>query len=420
MKKSLLLSALMAATCAMTQAQSLNVLPTSADPYLFGITMSANGKYVGGTDVMGLMFVSDWADGKVTLTENADEDLGSQVRCVSNSGVGYGFNGDYCVSFSIDGTEKTYNDGTEGMISGCTPDGKTLVGYLKEDIEVNGKEITLPRPYIWKDGATEGTMLPFQMPDELGIKGNGTLATYISEDASVICGYYIYRYPTRPIVMWHRQADGTYKYDPVFKRHIPINGTDIDGIMSPTGMSANGKWVALTVSDGNIVKLGRYDVENDKVEIIDYEDLGDGDIMEGAGIANDGAMVGYGTTELENRYGLYCPAGSTKAQLLSVAFPGVTELADFDNDGMHVPGAITPDGRYICGYAEREKGGNAIYNTYVLDTKGEAGVGSITVSETNGVQSAYSLDGHRVNLDSHRGLTIIKGADGKVSKVLKR
>lgn len=410
MKKSLLTAVLAAASWQLAVAQTITMLPTSTDPYLMSTCISENGKYVGGADAFGTPFVADWATGTVVFGDGDDEDSGGHIRAVSNGGVGVGVCGPG-ITLSIDGTVERYGDSDDAILSGITPDGSLIVGERSAS--------SMPVPCYWQGG--ECVDLP-QVTDEWAtIKCLGTAAKYVSGDGSVIAGHFVDKLNTRPLVVWHRNRDGkTYSIDPVFKRFC-FKRAGYIAIMSPSAMSNNGKWIAVTASSGGNVWLGRYNVELDSLEIIDYPGLGEGDICESSGISDDGTVLGVVTSEMEGRVGLICPAGKSEAVKIADYFPDLDDLALFDANGANVPFAITPDGRYITGYGVSLKGDSQLYVTYVIDTEGTGtGVGNIASATAEAPAEAYTVDGLRRDAKSFHGLGIMKWADGKTAKVVKR
>lgn len=108
--------------------------------------------------------------------------------------------------------------------------------------------------------------------------------------------------------------------------------------------------------------------------------------------------------------------GSPK--LLAEACPDIADLATFDLVGAHTPTGITPDGRYVVGFAA-----DAEYNykTYVLDLKPE-GAGIESATDVNGKADAvevsrYNVGGQKVG-DNVKGLNIVKMSDGTVKKCI--
>lgn len=422
MKKTLLSLALAAVSVA-ASAQTFNSIPWEVSPYLAGITISNNGKYIGGCDYTGIMFVADWATQSVmTQDPPKDTDTGL-IRAISDDGVGVGFNGDAAVSLDMKGNYKVIYDG-DGIATSITPDGKKICGVINTN--------TVPAACYWQDDQL--IMLPEATDKWLGIKSYGTSAEYISDDGSVIAGHLIDKLSTRPLIIWHLNKDGkTYSIDPTFKRFAKVKTSDGNGLMcyfTPTNMSGNGKWIALTVStDNGIMTMGRYNVDTDELEVINCQDAVDADFMcEASGISNDGTILGYyGDSEQGIRYGVICKPGETEAVKLSAAFSGIQELAHYDELKNNTPTDITPDGKYILGhsidiidyYGEEAM----VFITYIIDVDGNsASVKSISRpvdKVVNGKEVYYTIDGKRINPSAYKGLIIKKDANGNIKKFMK-
>lgn len=376
-------------------------------------SISENGKYVAGADAYGTMFVADWAAGNVVLCAEGD-DAGGHARAVSNDGLAVGVNGQ-ATTLSIDGTVKVVSDGDDAILSGVTPDGSMIVGEYNVE--------SAPIPSYWTGG--ERFDLPQLTDERANMKCLGTAGRFVSGDGAVIAGHFVDKMSTRPLVVWHRNRDGkTYSIDPVFRRFC-FKRKGYLQIMTPSALSNNGKWVAVSASKDGKVYLGRYDVENDSLQFIDYPLEGD-DVCESSGIADDGTLIGVVTKGDEEtggtRIGLICPAGESKAVSIAGYYPDLDDLAVFDQNGANVPMAITPDGRYIAGYGIAFSGDNQIYRAYVIDTKASPsavdGIAAGNGSSPDGAE-AYTVDGVRVPVDSLRGFGIVKKADGRAVKVVK-
>ena len=89
-----------------------------------------------------------------------------------------------------------------------------------------------------------------------------------------------------------------------------------------------------------------------------------------------------------------------------------------------MPTAISADGRYISGYAyyatDWFDDSPAYYVTYIIDTKGGAGVDEISAGAVDATPVAiYTLDGKRVN-EMTKGINIIRMSDGTTRKVIRK
>ncbi len=425
--KHVLLTAALAAACASVSAQSLHTLPTTVDPTMMALGISANGQYVTGSTLDGYMFVADWKSGKIQFAENYDE-LGAQGRAVSDEGVAYGFNIN-AFSLSIEGDTATFWK-ENSMADGVTRDGEVVVGNVDED----GDYYT--NACYWKDG--QRYRLPEPTESWVGFPTGGTAAKYVSDDASTIVGYYIDDFATYPAVAWHRNAgDSTYSVVPFCKRwfdgSMELNAGRPYQVFTPSGVSSDGKWVAMTVQtiDSWTSVMARYNLDSDSLEVIaapsdDYEGL----MIYATGIANDGTLIGFVENDNNDRVALYCKAGETTFQKLSDVFPTVEKLQTYDTNGWCLPTGITPNGKYITGYSSvllddsTDEDAGYGYETFVLDTDSDNGLDGI--NGVNGDEAkaktvaTYSTDGRRVNANQYRGLVITKTANGKATKSVKR
>ncbi len=425
--KHVLLTAALVAACASASAQSLHTLSTSVDPTMMALGISANGKYVTGSTYDGYMFVADWEAGKIQFAENKDE-LGAQGRAVSDEGVAYGFNVN-AFSLNIEGDTATIW-GQNSMADGVTRDGAVVVGNLDTDGDYETNAC------YWKDG--QFYRLPEPTESWVGFEISGTAAKYVSDNASTIVGYYIDNFSTYPAIAWHLNAgDSTYSVVPFCKRwydgSYDLNTGHPYQMFTPSGVSSDGKWVAMTVQtiDSWFPVMARYNIEEDSLEVISApSDDYDEQTIYATGIANDGTLIGFVENDNYDRVALYCKAGETTFQKLSDAFPTVEGLQTYDNNGWCVPTGITPNGKYIVGYssvqingASDDEGGFG-YETFILDTDSDNGLDGI--NNVNGDEAkaktvaTYSTDGRRVNANQYHGLVITKTANGKASKSVKR
>ena len=404
----------------MASAQSFNYLSTEQDPYLAGICISENGKYIGGMDYSLCMFLSDWAKDNTLIYDEPNGDTGCCIRSISNEGKGVGFNGDNAIVYDINGNYQEL-PGKEAIAESVTPDGSFICGAINTN--------SIPQPVYWTGG--NYVELPMPTADECDITINGANAKYVNADASIIAGHIVDKFSTRPLVLWRRGADGTYTVDPVFKKYCTDKTEDGKGlacIFNATALSKNGRWAAITVSEGMSKRIARYDIENDKLEKLNYIDEdGETPLCISSGIANDGTILGYtDNDESDVRRALICKPGGTNLQPLSKAFSSLAELEYFDDLDTHYNIAcdISADGKYILGHAmdivpygdsEAE-----IFVTYVINTDKDAtAIKSVTTKGTNGKTTFYSVDGKHINPDFFHGIMIEKDAMGNTKKIIK-
>lgn len=158
-----------------------------------------------------------------------------------------------------------------------------------------------PRPCIWKTpftAATDRINLPIPTNEELGFPIDGAEVRWMSADASVLCGFVVDDTASWPLVIWNRQADGTYVVDPVCAAFFhpyewePAEPVTVPYMMfHPCSISANGEWVALTVQEYSDefdvpTTAARFNLKTKELVICE-----NGDFEPGC-ISNDGTVVG--------------------------------------------------------------------------------------------------------------------------------
>lgn len=453
MKKIFTLCCFFAATCANAQTMTTFVTEDIMNGYQLQ-DISNNGKYIGGVTLGNEMFVMDVETKKVQVAEMLD-DWGGEVRGMSNTGIGAGFNGPVA-TLSMDGECKIIEEATDefyGMGEDITDDGRIIVGAL---VNQQYGDSWQKKPCIWVDGVR--TMLPEPTGDDVYFNCSGAVAKHVSADGSVILGYLIDDMSTFPAVLWIKDGD-TYKLDPIYKgRFNPIEWsdekqahvtlTDDPYVAFQFGaVSANGKYVAVGVSEylgmefdeewgmtfinQTERRIGVYDVENKTLNIFTVDGNHNIDAetsMSPSAISNDGTVVGY-TGEGgfgEPRCGFILKAGETQPRLLADVFDGIGQLAIYDANAMNVVTSITGDGRYIAGFGyqlgEEEIDGEVwpinFVEAYVLDTQANGGAGIRGVMENVTETSEYfTVDGRRVDAPV-KGLNIIRTSNGETKKVM--
>lgn len=416
MKKTLLLAVAFAATTGAAMAQNgLTLLDNVDGTQTIASAISANGKYVTGryTDnVTG--FVGDW---KTETRQTAATDEAEEVTWfynVTDEGLALGYVGSQAATLSIDGTYKQYGDSS--IIKDAVADGSLLVGNEYHN------------PYMYTHACTwdaEGnrTALPEPTDEWLGFSNFGTSAEFVSADGSVIVGTLVDDFFADPLVVWHRNLDGvTYSVDPSLSKKNYAATWDSTApyfVFKPTGLSDNGQWVALMVQDAEYNNgIARYNLLTDELQVAYAEGYAD---IFGAGIADDGTMVGY-------YYGgaaVIWKAGEETFQTLSEAFPSIAKLAEFDQNGDHGAFQISADGRYIVGQGyetAEEEGAYNICRSYVLDTQYDGEGETTAISTTGSVKTAtttarFNANGQRIN-NRQRGLNIERMSDGSTRKVV--
>lgn len=420
MKKSLLMSAaLLAATTAAVAQNGVTLLPNPTDMYTMGFAISADGKYVAGRYSDNVtVFVSDWQNAKTFTATTEEPDEFSFMNNVANNSTAFGYIGSQAATINIDGATNLFGD--SAIVKDGTNDGSLLVGNEYHN------DLLYPHACLWNAEGTR-TMLPEPTDEWAGFTVNGTSAELVSADKSVIVGYMVDDFYTCPLLVWHLNRDTqTYSADPSLTKKYFAAGWDMEHpyvVFTPTGLSNNGQWIALTVQDQEYNSgIARYDLLNDSLQVC-MSDGGRSSLL-ATGIADDGTMLAY------EEYGsaLIWKAGEAEYTTLAEAFPEAELLASFDEKGDHAAFAISADGRYIVGQGYQDPADSeAYYNdlfTYVLDTQYDpttTGIKTVdSASATNAstsVKARYNVRGQQVSA-SARGMQILRMGDGRVKKVI--
>ncbi len=429
--KKYLLTALIAAMSSMCFAQEEYGLKTftfvdQGYSYMRGLAMSTDGRYISGA--VGLSsegsFIYDVETGDLYV-HTAVNSEGSQARGVSDTGVAACYDlGPMTISITGEEVQLEGDDGSASFAAGITPDGTIVVGAVTnndaDDDEIQGM---YGHACYWENGVQ--VLLPQPTAEDLEVEDmNGTQATHISADGSVILGYVYDRWSQWPCIAWVKGADGTYTCDPICKGYYQEDQwsqSEDDNpyyTFHPTGLSKNGTYIALNLglSNGdNIDRIGRFNIETRDLEVAEIDSYG----FTSSDVANDGSVL----TESSNGNAYIWRPDTDEPKRLAATYPLATGLADFDLEGEHIPMAITPDGRYIMGFAwiydeTTEEGYYSFYRFDTVQYENSVGIVSITNDEDGTVNGIYSIDGRR--LESLRpGINIIK-KNGKTSKYLIR
>ena len=392
--------------------------------------VSPNHRYVAGpacnieTGAYG-MFVYDIETDNYAV-EAALDDFGADIREVNNDGVATGYNEQACF-FNIDGTVD-YFYAEEEM--------STIARDASDDLSVAVGCYYLTTGYlttacVWKDGKRMD--LPVPTDEELGFETNGSSAYYTNSDGSVIVGYVVDNFSTNPLLVWRLQDDGTYECDPVCTRYFSPDG-DVEErpytMFSPQGFSRNGRYVSLLLSVYDEATewfteqyLGRLDLETGTLE--EYRADGNGEIaanseMTATQVSDNGTIIGYvssgGWGPMQQRNAMIWQKDKTP-RLLATMCPDVEEIALYDEVGFNTAIDITPDGRYIAGFAYDD---TYSYKSFLLDIGSEAaGVKAVKVADDEDVVEVarYAINGTRLTAPV-KGVNIVKMSDGTVKKVI--
>ena len=420
---------LMGVICA--QAQSIRIIEnlttedgTTYQPVVQAI--SDNHRYVAGpalsmeTYAMGA-FVYDTETGAFAVLPAVD-DYGADINAVTDSGVAIGYNGQ-AVQLSIaDGTPKYFESEDPTVI--------TQARDASEDLSVMAGDhygsAFMTTACVWRNGKMED--LPVPTDEELGFETNGSQARFTNSDGSIIVGYVVGNF-CNAMLVWRLQDNGTYVCEPVCTKFFSEWG-DLEGRpynnFDPQALSSNGKYVSLNLSvvDETAEQfIGRYNLETGELET--YRSDGLGDItaanaeLQATGVSDGGTIIGWwaaGSWGPQKRNSIIWNKGDDAPSLLANVCSNVPEIATYDDIGFNTSVAITPDGRYIAGFAY-DQGRN--YVSYVIDLEDKtSGITGVTAGGSNAVETArYSLDGTRLSAPA-KGINIIKMSDGTTKKVV--
>lgn len=416
--RKLFLTAL-AITAAGTIATAQNGLTViQSENNLQGLSISDNAKFVCGTTSGedGSSFIYDTESKNVILNSSV---VGGDMRSVSDEGkaVGYG-NGSVPYVLNADGTASALEyTGTGGIAETVTPDGKLIAGSTNWDQQQYSTHAC-----IWQDNKV--TYLPEPTTEWLGWTMNGTAAKYISKDGSVIVGWIIDDIATFPCIVWRKNVDGSYSALPLSRQYFDGgDGTRHYWNFNATGLSRNGRYIALTVQEPDYDEptlMARYDLKNQTLEVMNADDAGlsptEGYLS--SSIADDGTVVGVLQDVFnQTRKAVIWKAGEEKAKLLAEEFSAISKFAEYD-ESFHVPTGITPDGKNIVGFASNVDGGYETYIFNIDEYSGPAGIGNAVNgdSDTKNVVARYTTDGKKIKSPA-KGINILKMSDGKSVKV---
>lgn len=412
--------------------------------------ISANGQYVCGSTYAWAGFVSEWQkqNNKVYLEKDGSTfgDQGCDLPFISSKGVAIGFDdlGAMMIDFPNNQIIRPRLSDRNINLAAILPnqmteDGSIIVGlgyYVEKKVSNFQNEHSIDnQAAYWENG--ECHFLPVPSEEELGYYYLGSRARCISADGSVIMGSITDRLNKNPMVIWYRQADGSYVCDPVCDKYfsdIQYNDGKMKEFATFQGqaMSNDGSKVAMVVrrspQDGGEnydapPQIAMYDTQTRELTVIPEDPNGviGWDRNPGfywTGIANDGTMVGWIDTGLTS-FIVY--PDEMKPKLLADAFDTLGELADFDDIGTNKVSSITPDGKYICGVGWTENAYMGWYVGYVLDTGIEPGESSVAAIESaqEGEPVYYDISGQRLSAPV-KGINIVRYPDGSSRKEIKK
>lgn len=352
--KSLTICTALSLTCTSLLAQVFNATPVNEGSMYEALGMSANHRYVVGLNVATYKaFVWDTDDN--SFLQNEGDYANTDFRHVTDDGRAFGILGeDDMVT-----TNAAYFD-TDGKVhlldkdmSACydvTPDGSIAVGCLLD-------ELWTPTACIWVDG--KRVMLPCPTNRQTSIVNYGANAMFISGDGSVIAGYLQDNLSSRPMIIWRRAEDGTYKFDVVSEKYWE----ETDGEGKPfrkfecLGLSQNGEWACLAVQhEGNEgmttpESLARLNLVTGVLEEAKYpsDKFSETDSSFPSGVANNGTVIGSLLHDEMGYKGIVWKSGDENAEYISDVFPQFDKLKEYENF-IHMAVAISPDAKYIAGF----------------------------------------------------------------------
>ncbi len=298
---------------------TLTTSPSSSSVAMMVLTATPDGKFAAGSNFM---------SGNPAVWDVENKDV---VDIANILGDAFGINENGTIvgqGRDVNAGDDTFNNyafmgkGSKGSFLYYNPDveeiydefwGETYTVNVEDGsaaYSINGDENLIagfyyngysPRPCIWKapfTAASDRITLPVPTSEELGFSVDGAEVRWMSADASVLCGFVVDDTASWPLVVWNRQADGSYTADPVCKAFFhpfewdpetPVNAPYM--MFHPCGISANGEWVALTVQEYSeefdVAEVAaRFNLKTKELVICENGDF------EPGSISNDGTVVG--------------------------------------------------------------------------------------------------------------------------------
>lgn len=434
MKKTLLSAALLAACVADMSAQKITFIPFTENTGIQANSISANGKYVGGTniDLRAFLYNVETGEMKYFTPTAGDSGDGSEndanVYAITSDGVGAGYIDNAAAQFSFATGEFTKvlpEETGHSLLKFTTADGSFTAGATYNDAYTQF-------PFYIVDGQKYD--LPTPSESWLGFGSNGFSLYGGNADGSVLVGYANDDYDTRPLMLWVRNADGkSYSVETLCRQYVDesfeLDGPQKYDMFEGAAISDNGEWLAVNLHVKNDeetgIGIGRFNLNTYTLEVIKCPAEGPDYYNYANSIANDGTIVGYSENQITyGRTAIICKGGETEAKLLSDEFPTLAELKVMDNYEFNSPNMITPDGRYITGFGYQDLDEqNLAYASYVIDTQAETGAveGVEAAEKANKVVAAYGIDGKKTTpvAGAAKRLTVNRYANGAVRKVVK-
>lgn len=326
--------------------------------------ISRNGKYVIG---------GSYVAGGVVYDVDADKMIMIGASGVSDDGVA--LTGQALVDLKTGATSRLESvDRSFGfaMTTGISADGRVVTG-------TGGPSWTELHPLCWVDGKIQ--YLPYPTTEEVGtFKVNGCRAEGVSDDGSIIWGYFIANPNTNPLIIWERQSDGSYDYvdtwtdlyEPLFGYVYDYDREEYDFVrgpnpyirMQPYAMSGDGKLILIRTQENwegpNLpdAKIGIFHTDTRTMELAPWSKddvVGMAGDFDSRGIANDGTVVGIAfTTNLSSAVPFIMFPGEAPKYLNDV-FPQFDRLSYYEDMSLmgmpYLLTVISEDARYIAGYS---------------------------------------------------------------------
>lgn len=398
------------------------VSPITEECQIMGENMSANAKYVVGTNYATYAPVV-WDVETGVVTDYADYEEGA-FHGVNNDGLAVGDDGDHALAFKADGTKlELYHENGEEVE---TEWGTAIIGEIGSsawDVSADGKTIAgfhfdaayNVSPCIWNENGERTTLtIPAEKLGGVMVDGGGI--RWMSDDASVLAGYVIDNMGTWPAAIWTKNAEGGYDFN-----FIAANYWEEDYqqgkpymVFTPKAISHNGEWLSVQVQEefdffdfskpAPTLKAARLNLKSGQLEVIAMPSDLEGQSMEPAGIADDGTLLMY--TAVDGLYGRsgYVAGPDAVVQRLDdnlMLCEGVPEF------GGNIPCAITPDAKKIQGFGLTGEGN--IFS-YIFDVqKFIDGIKAPTTQGSVASGKIYNLQGQQVKNMNARGLYITDG-----------
>lgn len=406
--------------------------------------ISRNGRYIlGGTYFAGGFIYDVLKDNFLLVGASGVSDDGTIVAGFSTRNMETG-----------EVTQLQRPDGNYGfmMTTSISADGHVVTG-------TGGADWTQLEPFCWVDGKLH--KLPYPSTAEVGtFKVNGCRAEGVSDDGSVIFGYFIANPNTYPLIIWKRQADGSYNYEDVWtdlyepqhgwvydydkQEYDFVRGPNPYCRMQPYAMSGDGKLVLIRTQENTEEtsppnKVGIFHVDSRTMELAPWSPndvIGMAGDFDSRGIANDGTVIGLAFTASLSDAVPFIMYPGEGPQYLNDAFPQFDRLFYYEDNSFrglpYLLTVISEDARYIAGYSTdvityvMDEGSTEDFGFwgYVIDLQGEENPDN---SDTTGIQdfeynkneeaTYYTLDGILIEKPA-KGFYIKRTSDGKTTKIL--